>query len=148
MLVPTMPLMHMRPAGRFSTASLFHPNSVAVIGGRSPEGRQVMENLQAGGFKGEILPLKADDGSDVAALANAPDLAVLATPPDVVPAALAALAAKGTLAAVVIGMAEGLADPVHRSGVRVLGPGSFGIVLSSQCCSGGAAESAFSIKAA
>ena len=131
MLVPTMPLMHMRPAGRFSPASLFHPNSVAVIGVRSPEGRQVMENLQAGGFKGEILPLDADDGSDVASLANAPDLAVLATPPDAVPAALAALAAKGTLAAVVIGMAEGLADPAHRSGVRVLGPGSFGIVVPS-----------------
>ena len=124
-----MPLLPLRPAGRFSPARLFHPGSVAVIGGGSPEGRQVLANLQSGGFKGEILQLDADDGSDFAALAKAPDLAVLATPPGAVPMTLAALAAKGTFAAVVIGMAEGLADPVRRSGVRVLGPGSFGIVV-------------------
>jgi acetyltransferase len=124
-----MPLLPLRPAGRFSPARLFHPGSVAVIGAGSPEGRQVLANLQSGGFKGEILHLDADDGADIAALAKAPDLAVLATPPDAVPAALAALAAKGTFAAVVIGMAEGLADPACRRGVRVLGPGSFGIVV-------------------
>src|ERR1700722_12975918 len=124
-----MPLLPLRPAGRFSPARLFHPGSVAVIGGGSPEGRQVLANLQSGGCKGEILQLDADDGSDFAALAKAPDLAVLATPPGAVPMTLAALAAKGTFAAVVIGMAEGLADPVRRSGVRVLGPGSFGIVV-------------------
>jgi acetyltransferase len=124
-----MPLMNLRPAGRFSPVSLFRPDSVAVIGAGSPEGRQVMGNLQAGGFKGTIFPVDADDPSAIAALPSAPDLAVLATPPDAVPAALAALAAKGTFAAVVIGMAEGLADPVRRSGVRVLGPGSFGIVV-------------------
>jgi acetyltransferase len=129
MLVPNMPLMNLRPAGRFSPARLFHPESVAVIGAGSPEGRQVMANLQAGGFKGAIHSLDGDDGSDIAALTNAPDLAVLATPPDAVPATLAALAAKGTFVAVVIGMAEGLADPMRRGGVRVLGPGSFGIVV-------------------
>ena len=129
MLVPAMPLMNLRPAGRFSPARLFHPESVAVIGAGSPEGRQVMANLHTGGFKGAIVSLDADDGSDVAALPTAPDLAVLATPPDAVPAALAALAAKGTFAAVVISAAEGLADPMCRSGVRVLGPRSFGIVV-------------------
>jgi acetyltransferase len=129
MLFRTMPLMNLRPAGRFSPASLFHPDSVAVIGAGSPEGGQVIANLRAGDFKGAIFPLDGDDGADIAALPNAPDLAVLATRPDAVPAALAALAAKGTFAAVVIGMAEGLTDPGRRSGVRVLGPGSFGIVV-------------------
>jgi acetyltransferase len=124
-----MALLPLRPAGRFSPARLFNPGSVAVIGVGSPEGRQVLANLQSGGFKGEILELEADDGADIAALAKAPDLALLATPPGAVPATLAALAAKGTFAAVVIGMAEGLADPARRSGVRVLGPGSFGIVV-------------------
>src|SRR3984957_10531683 len=126
-----MPLLPLRPAGRFSPARLFHPGSVAVIGGGSPEGRQVLANLQSGGFKGEILQLDADEGSNIAALTKAPDLAVLATPAGAVPTTLAALAAKGTFAAVVVGMAEGLVDPVRRSGVRVLGPGSFGIVVPS-----------------
>ena len=124
-----MPLLHPRPAGQFSPGCLFRPNSVAVVGAGSPEGAQVLANLQTGGFKGAVFPLHADDGSDIAALPNAPDLAVLATAPDAVPAALASLAAKGTFAAVVIGMAEGLADPALRGGVRVLGPGSFGIVV-------------------
>ena len=124
-----MPLMHLRPAGRFSPARLLHPESVAVIGAGSPEGTQVLANLRAGGFKGTIQSLDADDASGIATLAGAPDLAVVATRPDAVTAALAALAAKGTLAAVVISAAEGLADPAQRSGVRVLGPGSFGIVV-------------------
>jgi acetyltransferase len=128
-LHPAMPLMHLRPAGRFSPARLLHPESVAVIGAGSPEGRQVLANLHAGGFKGTIQSLETEDGSGIATLAGAPDLAVVATRPDAVPAALAALAAKGTLAAVVIGAAEGLADPARRGGVRVLGPGSFGIVV-------------------
>jgi acetyltransferase len=129
MRVPGMPLLNLRPADRFSTARLFHPDSVAVLGAGSAEGRRVATNLQAGGFKGAIFPLDADDGSDVATLQRAPDLAVVATPPHAVPAALAALAAKGTFAAVVTGRAEDLDDPMRRSGVRVLGPGSFGIVV-------------------
>ena len=124
-----MPLMTLRPAGRFSPASLFHPESVAVIGAGSPEGAQVLANLRAGGFKGGVFPLHAEDGSDIATPADPPDLAVIATRPDAVPAALAALGTKGTFAAVVVAAAEGLADPARRGGVRVLGPGSFGIVV-------------------
>jgi acetyltransferase len=124
-----MPLMTMLSAGRFSPVRLFHPESVVVIGAGSPEGRQVTANLQAGGFKGAILTLKADAVEAIAALPSAPDLALVATAPDAVAGVLAALAAKGISAAVVFGAAEGLADPARRSGVRVLGPGSFGIVV-------------------
>ena len=124
-----MPLLHPRPAGRFSPVCLFRPASVAVIGAGSPEGMQVLANLRAGGFKGAIHSLDGDDGSDIAGLPSVPDLAVIASSPAAVPAVLAALAAKGIFAAVVIGTAEGLADPARRSGIRVLGPGSFGIVV-------------------
>jgi acetyltransferase len=124
-----MPLMYPRPAGRFSASRLFRPDSVAVIGAGSPEAGQVLANLQSGGFTGRIHSLLADDGSDIAALPDPPDLAVVATSSDAVPTCLAALAARGTFAAVVISMAEGLADPARRSGVRVLGPASFGIVV-------------------
>jgi acetyltransferase len=56
-----------------------------------------------------------------------PDLAVIVAPPrsDI----LAALAAKGTFAAVIVGGGEGLPKPEQRSGVRLLGPESFGIAV-------------------
>src|SRR6185503_18241592 len=84
-----MPFLPIRPSGRFHPASLFHPECVAVIGAGSPEGSQVLDNLEAGSFAGQILSLPA---ADVAALPRAPDLAVIATPPDTVPAVMAALA--------------------------------------------------------
>ncbi len=67
--------------------------------------------------------------SGIAALRTAPDLAVIATPPDTLPAIMTALAAKGTFAAIVIGAADGLANITRQTGVRVLGPGSFGIAV-------------------
>jgi acetyltransferase len=100
-----------------------------VVGASSPEGRQVLANLQAGGFQGDIASLETGQAGEIAGLPSAPDLAVIASPPDAVPAALAALAAKGTFAAVVIGHADGLADTARQIGVRVLGPGSFGIAV-------------------
>ena len=89
----------------------------------------MLANLQAGGFAGKIMPLDDGHGLDIAALPTAPDLAVIATPSDAVPSVMAALAAKGTFAAVVIGAADGLADAARQTGVRVLGPGSFGIAV-------------------
>ena len=122
-----MHLLRDKPAGRFSPGCLFRPNSVAVIGAESQVGRQVLANLRAGGFKGALpRPMAL---TDIAALPAAPDLAVFATPPT--PELLAALAAKGTFAAVVVCGADGLADPARRGRVRVLGPESFGIAVPS-----------------
>ncbi len=122
-----MHLLRNKPAGRFSPVCLFRPDSIAVIGGGSEVGAQVTANLRAGGFKGGVL--HADTAEDIEALPSAADLAVIATPPS--PQILRALAAKGTLAAVVLCDADGLTDPEFRSGVRVLGPGSFGIAVPS-----------------
>ena len=120
-----MDLLRDKPAGRFSAARLFRPDSIVVIGAASEVGAQVMANLRSGGFKGAVFA--ADAPESIAALSSAPDLAVIATPPP--PDLLPALAAKGTFAAVVVCGADGLSDPARRAGVRVLGPESFGIAV-------------------
>jgi acetyltransferase len=120
-----MQLLRDKPAGRFSPARLFRPDSVALVGAGSGEGRQVLANLQAGGFRGDMAVLAEPD--DVARLATAPDLAILAVQPTA--ELLRALAAKGTFAAVVICDAEGPQESARGTGVRVLGPGSFGICV-------------------
>ena len=120
-----MDLLRDKPAGRFSAARLFRPDSVVVIGAGSEVGGQVMANLRSGGFKGGVMA--ADTPESVAALPSAPDLAVVATLPT--PDLLHALAAKGTFATVVVCGADGLSDPERRAGVRVLGPESFGIAV-------------------
>jgi acetyltransferase len=120
-----MHLMRDKPAGRFSPACLFHPELVVAIGVGSEVGRQVMANLDAGGFKGRVVA--ADTPEGIAALPSPPDLAVIGAPPS--PDLLQALAAKGTFAAIVLCGADGLSDPARRGGVRVLGPESFGIAV-------------------
>jgi acetyltransferase len=125
-MCPIMNLLRDKPPGRFSPHCLFHPDSVAVIGADSPAGAQVLANLQAAGFKGDILPL---DPEQIASLPKPPDLAVLATPSHLLPSALAALAAKGTFAAIAINAADGIAEAARQTGVRVLGPASFGITV-------------------
>ena len=123
--------------GHFRLESLFRPASVAVVGAGTAMGGLVMGNLLAGGFGGAILPV-AQDGPSVAgvlaypAIADlplAPDLAVIASAPEAVGPALAALAARGTWAAVVMGQAPNLREAALQTGVRVLGPGSFGIAV-------------------
>ncbi len=132
-----MDLLREKPAGRFSVECLFRPESVAVIGAGSAEGGQVMRNLMAGGFRGAVLPVDAAHRwingvlayPDVASLPLAPELAVITAPPS--PELLSALARKGTFAATVLAQAPvpGLAEAARASGVRVLGPASFGIAV-------------------
>ncbi len=124
-----MPFLPIHPAGRFHPSRLFHPASVAVIGADSAAGSQVLANLRADGFAGSVMSVDADRGADIAALPAVPDLAVVATSSETVPSVMAALAAKGTFAAIVIDAAEGLADIARQTGVRTLGPGSFGLAV-------------------
>src|SRR5690348_7800922 len=108
-----MPFLPIRPAGRFVPASLFGPRSVAVVGAASQEGAQVLANLRGGSFAGEIHAL--EQPAEIAALAKPADLAVIATQADGVAPTLAALAAKGIFAAVVIGRAtDTLADAARQ----------------------------------
>ncbi len=113
------------------------PGSVAVIGAETAAGQQVLGNLLAGGFSGPIFAVggAAQAGSaaqfypDIASLPVAPELAVVCGEPAEVPGVFADLGRRGTHAAVVVGMAEGLQALARASGVRALGPGSFGIAV-------------------
>jgi acetyltransferase len=127
-----------KPFGRFSPDRLFAPDSIAVIGAGTEAGSQVMANLLAGGFKGAVMPvdaaLKAANGvlayANVAALPVAPDLAVVASSPAAVSSVLSDLAARGCFAAIVTGTAPDLRRETLPAGMRVLGPGSFGIAVT------------------
>ncbi len=131
-----MSLLRPNPVGRFAPAALFRPDSVAVIGAGTPMGAEVMRNLRDAGFKGAVLPIdparRAVGGvlayPGVADLPVSPDLAVIASADDLA-AVLPALAARGCFAAVVLVDADGLAELARRTGVRVLGPDSFGLAI-------------------
>jgi len=119
-----MTVPRLNPAGRFDLNALFRPASVAVIGADRELGGHILANSAMSGFKGEVFAV-----ATVAALDRAPQLAVIATPPDDVIPAMEALAAKGCFAAIVPGPAAGLAEAARRTGVRALGPNSFGLAV-------------------
>ncbi len=125
MVTQPMHLPRDKPAGRFGPAHLFHPDSVAVIGAGTDIGAHALANLRFGGFKGGITVI--DAVANVATLATPPDLAVFAAQPTL--DMLHALAAKGTFAAVVLCPADALTELSRQSGVRMLGPDSFGVVV-------------------
>ena len=131
---------------------LFKPASVALIGATDRAGSVgavVLRNLRRANFPGELLLVDRHhqtlDGmlvyAEVASLPHPPDLAVVVTPPDAVTASVAALAARGTKAAVVItaGFAElGAAgralqqatlDVARPHLLRLVGPNCLGIMV-------------------
>lgn len=132
--------------------SLFNPSSVALIGASKRSGSigaVVARNLFHSGFQGPVMPVnpnhKAIEGvltyPDVASLPIVPELAVIATPPPAVPGLIAALAARGTKAAVVIsaGFGEGgdaaghaLAQEMLAAAkpamLRIVGPNCIGVL--------------------
>jgi len=111
-------------AGRFDPASLFHPASVAVIGADTENGARILANLAMGGFKGQVHA-----HADPHDLASGVSMAVLALPADQVGPAMTTLAEKACFAAIVPGHAEDLARHAARTGVRALGPYSFGLAI-------------------
>lgn len=140
-----MPTLAPVPGLRFRPEALLRPGSVAVIGAGTPSGAQVMGNLLAEAYEGAILPvgagLRAVAGvlayPGIEALPVAPDLAVICDETLDLGAAFAALAARGGFAAVVTGMTAAPGSPGHgplrtlarQTGVRALGPGSFGVAV-------------------
>lgn len=119
-----MTIPRFAPAGRFDPAHLFHPASIGVIGGDTETGAQILANLALGGFKGDVQAPR-----DAADLTPGVSLAVLAVPPDRIEPSLTMLAGKGCFAAIVPGPADDLARHAVRTGVRVLGPHSFGLAV-------------------
>ncbi|WP_240048287.1 bifunctional acetate--CoA ligase family protein/GNAT family N-acetyltransferase [Crenalkalicoccus roseus] len=136
MLHRTMPsLLPVAPTGAYRDHRLFRPRSVVLAGDPAlPETALLARNLAGGGFRGRLFAagFPAEGLEPVASLADlpvAPDLAVLSLPPERLEAAMAALAERGCLAAIVPGAAPDLAAMSARTGVRALGQGSFGLCV-------------------
>ena len=134
-------------------APLLAPRSVAVVGASTrPEslGRVVYENLLAGGFQGELFAVNPNHGkvlgrpayASLAAIGQPIDLAVICAPfaevPDILTLSPGQLRGAAILTDAPSGDAgayrrwrQDLADRARASGVRVLGPASFGVVRTS-----------------
>ena len=134
---------------------LFHPRSIAVVAEGGLPGCYadvVMRNLEGGGFKGPILRARAKKQSlfglgthmHVSELETVPDLAVICAPLRDVAGIVAELGERGTRA-VLIGPSlhetlsedqvaqarKAVLDAARPKLVRVLGPGSGGLVVPS-----------------
>lgn len=123
---------------------LFTPKSVAVLGASEVEGspgRTVLWNLIRSPFGGTVFPvhplrsnvLGIQAHRNVEALPVKPDLAVIAVPGEGVAAALEECAAAGVGAAIVMapadpGAVRQAAGTIRAGTMRVLGPGSLGLM--------------------
>jgi len=111
------------PSGRFHPEAMFRPRRVGLIGSGA-QAELLAANL--GGFAGLMR------AGTVPLLQGAPpDVVVLAVPPEAVAAELAAAAQRGVRAAVVPGAAPDLRAAALATGVRALGPFSFGLAVPS-----------------
>ena len=129
-----------------SLQHLFAPQSVAVIGaGRRPGtvGRAILDNIRTGGYQGRLYAVNPHARHlggvrcvpSVAGLPEAPDLAVIAVPPAAVTGIAQACGTLGVKALAVItagldaGASADLLAICRRHGMRLVGPGSFGIAV-------------------
>jgi acetyltransferase len=128
---------------------LFAPRSLAIVGASPREGslgRHVLRNAIDAGFPGRVHLVSPDqpqiDGvsavATIAALAETPDLAVIAVPPAAVPETVAAAAAKGVAAAIIItaglghgpgSLAEATLAAARPHGLRLVGPNCLGVMV-------------------
>jgi acyl-CoA synthetase (NDP forming) len=144
--------MDSRNSGDLS--AFFEPAAVAVIGSmREAMGTAywVIRNMRHFGYSGSIYPVNPSPsdygevlGSKVHAsvleVDGAVDLAAIITPPPTVPAILEQCARKRVEAAIVLsegfaesgkdgaGLQHRLKEIAHRTGMRIMGPNTFGVV--------------------
>lgn len=109
--------------GRFDPDRLFRPRSLAIMGARTPLGERVLASIRAGRFAGAV-DLDGEPGEAGAA----PDLGLVCDGSNL-KANFRALAERGCYAACVLAAAEGVAEAARETGIRALGPGSFGIAV-------------------
>lgn len=131
---------------------MFEPRSVALVGASARQGSVgavLARNLASSDYAGRVMMVNPRHSTvagmpcfvDIAALPETPDLAVIATPPHAVPALIAALAARGGRAAVVItaGFSEtgqsgghalqrAMLDAARPHLLRIIGPNCLGIL--------------------
>ncbi len=136
------------PALSHSLDPLFRPAAVAVFGaGEGSAGSFLVRNLLDSPFGGVVYPIRADCRAvhgvachaDLDAVPGPIDLAVIAEPAAAVPAIVGQCVARGVKAAVIVSAgfsergAQGRAleqevGRLARGRMRVLGPGSFGLL--------------------
>jgi acetyltransferase len=130
---------------------LFAPRSVALIGASPREGsvgRTILRNLREGGFAGKLYLVNPRyleiDGfpciGSVEELPEAVDLAIVTAPPTSVPEIIEAAGRKGVATAAIVtagfgsgpgSLAERITLSARRTGLRLLGPNCFGIMIPS-----------------
>lgn len=135
---------------------LFRPESVAVVAEPDEAGRYaevVLANLAAGGFSGPVISVSARKrslfwiGADVRIddMAVVPDLAIVCAALDKVPSIIEQLGARGTRAVIVgpwlwhrmsssqiLAARKAILEAARPYLMRVLGPGSGGIVVPAR----------------
>lgn len=133
--------------------SLFAPRSIALIGASDRPlsiGATLMHNLLAAPFAGTIYPVNPRHAKvagqacyhRIADLPHQPDLAVICTPAASVPGIIAALAQRGTRAALVLSagldahaagdgssLRQAMLDAAGAALLRIVGPGDAGLQL-------------------
>jgi acyl-CoA synthetase (NDP forming)/GNAT superfamily N-acetyltransferase len=142
-----------RRAEALSVRSALFPDSIAVIGASrrvDSIGHQLLANIRAGGFTGRVHAVNIEARhvqgleahSRVSEIPDQIDLAVVAVPAESVQLVVQDCATAGvkTLLVVSAGFAESGPSGVHRqeellkaarsSGMRVIGPNSFGVINS------------------
>lgn len=132
------------------SGTAIHPRSIAVIGASArigSVGHVVMNNIIAGGFEAELLPVNPKyqeiDGKrcfpQIVDMPSVPDLAVIITPPKTAPDIIHELGVKGTRAAVVItagltrenGLRQMMLDAAKPFLLRIPGPNTVELVIPS-----------------
>ena len=112
-----------RPASatRFDPERMFRPRSLAILGEEGRLAEQVRANIAGAGFGGAVhlvapgtIPAPAD-------------LAIITQQSGSIEPLYATLAQAGIFAGVALGMVTGFPEGQAATGVRILGPGSFGI---------------------
>ena len=135
-----------------SIARFLHARSIAVFGASDRHdsvGGRIVRSLLAHGFTGDIHPVNPRRNAvlglpavvDLTAIVGDVDLAVVAVPSDQVPGVLDACAARGVRGSLVVTVLDDrspgptvrptageLARAARGQGMRLVGPGSFGIV--------------------
>ena len=125
---------------------LLFPSSVAVIGiDEDPgcPGRHILTNIVSGNFKGAVYPISKTEAkidglsvyASLTAVGRPVDLAILALPIEEVPSAIDVCAQAGVGGVVIptrddsaVKMAPAILQRARATGVRVIGPRSWGIV--------------------
>src|SRR3990172_1064993 len=132
--------------------SFFNPRSVAIVGASRQEGKvgyEILANMIAAGYKGEIYPVNPQAGeieglkcySDLGSIPAVPELVLIIVPAKMVPAVMQQCAKVGSKAVVIItagfkevgeegrALEKQVIQTARQAGIRVIGPNCLGLIV-------------------